>query len=115
MLFLPSQHLMLALKVAIACAIPDVPSWVATEMAKIEYKRREIEKGGLASLGGSSANEDASTQTDVYKSPLYGGGAVSHVGRGLDVGDGGGSTRYYYYSSFGRPPRLIRGQRDSMS
>lgn len=35
---------MLFLKVAIAYAIPDTPQWVATEMAKIEYKRREIEK-----------------------------------------------------------------------
>lgn len=25
----------------ITCAIPDLPSWVATEMAKVEFARRE--------------------------------------------------------------------------
>ena len=35
---------MILLKVAIAYAIPDVPIWVETEMAKIEYRRRETEK-----------------------------------------------------------------------
>ena len=35
---------MILLKVAIAYAIPDTPVWVETEMAKIEYKRRETEK-----------------------------------------------------------------------
>ena len=40
---------MILLKVLIAYAIPDIPRWVATEMAKIEYKRREIEKGALFS------------------------------------------------------------------
>ena len=35
---------MILLKVAIAYAIPDTPVWVETEMAKIEYRRREMEK-----------------------------------------------------------------------
>ena len=35
---------MILLKVAIAYAIPDTPVWVETEMAKIEYRRRETEK-----------------------------------------------------------------------
>ena len=35
---------MLVLKYWIAFAIPDIPSWVATEMAKIEWRRRETEK-----------------------------------------------------------------------
>ena len=35
---------MLALKMGIAYAIPDTPVWVEKEMAKIEYKRRELEK-----------------------------------------------------------------------
>jgi len=38
------EHIMILLKVAIAYAIPDVPVWVETEMAKIEYRRRETEK-----------------------------------------------------------------------
>ena len=35
---------MLVLKYWIAFAIPDIPSWVAMEMAKIEWRRRETEK-----------------------------------------------------------------------
>jgi hypothetical protein len=35
---------MLMLKLLISYAIPDIPSWVETEMAKIEFHRREIEK-----------------------------------------------------------------------
>ena len=36
--------MLLAVKFFISYAIPDTPHWVATEMAKIEYRRREIEK-----------------------------------------------------------------------
>ena len=39
---------MILLKVAIAYAIPDTPVWVETEMAKIEYRRRETEKSHSA-------------------------------------------------------------------
>ena len=62
---------MLLLKLTIAYAIPDVPAWVAKEMAKIEYKRREIEKGNMIQLGSSfeqqralqsAAGEDKGTQ-----------------------------------------------------
>ena len=38
------QHVLLAVKFLISYAIPDTPHWVATEMAKIEFRRREIEK-----------------------------------------------------------------------
>jgi len=97
---------MLALKVAIATAIPDVPSWVAKEMAKIEYKRREIEKERSISVDSA----DASVQTDsCYISP----GVFS----GSEANADASNARYYYssyYGSFGRPPRLIRRQRDGL-
>jgi hypothetical protein len=35
------QHIMLSLRFIITCAIPDLPGWVATEMAKVEFARRE--------------------------------------------------------------------------
>lgn len=38
------QHVVLCIKFAIAYAIPDVPEWVATEMAKTEFHRREAAK-----------------------------------------------------------------------
>ncbi|MPC57690.1 Anoctamin-8 [Portunus trituberculatus] len=37
----PAQHAMIALKYGISYAIPDIPDWVATEMAKVEFQRRE--------------------------------------------------------------------------
>ncbi|XP_029849538.2 anoctamin-8 [Ixodes scapularis] len=44
------EHVMLFLKFAIAQAIPDIPQWVATEMAKVEYHRREAAKLQSATL-----------------------------------------------------------------
>ncbi|XP_011334900.1 anoctamin-8 isoform X2 [Ooceraea biroi] len=35
------EHIMLAIRFVIICAIPDIPHWVATEMAKVEFLRRE--------------------------------------------------------------------------
>ncbi|KAG1709819.1 Anoctamin-8 [Nymphon striatum] len=38
------NHVILSLKFILAYAIPDVPQWVATEMAKVEFNRREAAK-----------------------------------------------------------------------
>ncbi|XP_042635979.1 anoctamin-8 isoform X1 [Catharus ustulatus] len=38
------EHLALLLKFVIQAAIPDIPAWVAEEMAKLEYQRREAFK-----------------------------------------------------------------------
>ncbi|GAB6032991.1 hypothetical protein CHUAL_012183 [Chamberlinius hualienensis] len=35
------EHILLAIKFGLAFVIPDIPEWVATEMAKVEYRRRE--------------------------------------------------------------------------
>ncbi|KAK2087653.1 Anoctamin-8 [Saguinus oedipus] len=40
----PLQHFALLLKYLIHVAIPDIPGWVAEEMAKLEYQRREAFK-----------------------------------------------------------------------
>lgn len=42
------QHFALLLKYVIQVAIPDIPAWVAEEMAKLEYQRREAFKVGDA-------------------------------------------------------------------
>lgn len=44
MIYFAIQHVLLVLKNWISYAIPDIPSWVATETAKVEWKRREREK-----------------------------------------------------------------------
>ncbi|PIK54087.1 putative anoctamin-8-like isoform X2 [Apostichopus japonicus] len=38
------EHIILALKLGISIAIPDTPYWVQTELAKLEYKRRQALK-----------------------------------------------------------------------
>lgn len=38
------QHFAILLKYVIHVAIPDIPGWVADEMAKLEYRRREAFK-----------------------------------------------------------------------
>ncbi|KAK0169080.1 hypothetical protein PV327_002826 [Microctonus hyperodae] len=41
LLIVALEHIMLAIRFVITCAIPDIPYWVATEMAKVEFLRRE--------------------------------------------------------------------------
>ena len=41
LLIVALEHIMLIIRFFIICAIPDIPSWVATEMAKVEFLRRE--------------------------------------------------------------------------
>lgn len=53
------EHVMLLVKVLISYAVPDVPKWVETEMAKIEFRRREIEKGNLMASTSSPAHGTA--------------------------------------------------------
>ncbi|XP_018328855.1 anoctamin-8 [Agrilus planipennis] len=38
------EHIMLGIRFAITCAIPEIPGWLATEMAKIEWARREASR-----------------------------------------------------------------------
>ncbi|CAG9813563.1 unnamed protein product [Phaedon cochleariae] len=41
LLIVALEHIMLVIRFIITCAIPDIPGWLATEMAKIEWARRE--------------------------------------------------------------------------
>jgi hypothetical protein len=44
LLFWDWQHFAILLKYVIHVAIPDIPGWVADQMAKLEYRRREAFK-----------------------------------------------------------------------
>lgn len=46
LLIVALEHVMLTIRFVITCAIPDIPSWLATEMAKIEWNRREASRIG---------------------------------------------------------------------
>ncbi|XP_051172555.1 anoctamin-8 isoform X3 [Leptopilina boulardi] len=41
LLIVALEHIMIAIRFIIISAVPDIPSWVATEMAKVEFLRRE--------------------------------------------------------------------------
>ncbi|CAG9766242.1 unnamed protein product [Ceutorhynchus assimilis] len=41
LLIVALEHIMLVIRFIITCAIPDIPGWLATEMAKIEWARRD--------------------------------------------------------------------------
>lgn len=44
------QHFALLLKYIIHVVIPDIPGWVAEEMAKLEFQRREAFKVHIISI-----------------------------------------------------------------
>ncbi|KRT84827.1 hypothetical protein AMK59_653 [Oryctes borbonicus] len=46
LLIVALEHIMLCIRFIITCAIPDIPGWLATEMAKIEWARREASRLG---------------------------------------------------------------------
>ncbi|CAH0383350.1 unnamed protein product [Bemisia tabaci] len=41
LLIVALEHIMLILRFFISCGIPDLPDWIATEIAKVEFARRE--------------------------------------------------------------------------
>jgi len=41
LLIVALEHVVLTLRYIISHSIPDLPTWVATEMAKVEFARRE--------------------------------------------------------------------------
>ena len=44
LLIVALEHIMLCIRFIITCVIPDIPSWLATEMAKIEWARRNASR-----------------------------------------------------------------------
>ncbi|XP_076268543.1 anoctamin 8 white walker isoform X3 [Rhynchophorus ferrugineus] len=44
LLIVALEHIMLVIRFIITCAIPDIPGWLATEMAKIEWARRDASR-----------------------------------------------------------------------
>ncbi|XP_014238165.1 anoctamin-8 isoform X3 [Trichogramma pretiosum] len=75
LLIVALEHIMLALRFVINCAIPDIPSWVATEMAKVEFLRREAVR--RLSTTPSPSDHHASTVIGrfVVRAAAAGGGS----------------------------------------
>lgn len=56
---------MLVMRFLITSAIPDLPKWVAIEMAKVEFARREALRR-LSSTVQTPAPESCSSQPSTY-------------------------------------------------
>lgn len=55
---------MLMIRFLISCAIPDLPEWVATEMAKTEFARREATRLSFANTTPPPATTTAAPPAD---------------------------------------------------
>lgn len=73
------EHVMLCIRFLITCAIPELPNWLATEMAKVEFARREA--GKITATASPSPSEDTNAQLigrfSVSASPTHLGTASS--------------------------------------
>lgn len=63
LLIVALEHVVLALRYIISHSIPDLPDWVATEMAKVEFARREAVRRSSAA---STAEVPLSEQLGRY-------------------------------------------------
>ncbi|XP_026316071.1 anoctamin-8-like [Hyposmocoma kahamanoa] len=52
------EHVVLITVLALRIAIPEIPSWLATEMAKVEFQRREAIKSAHAPLMSECPSQD---------------------------------------------------------
>ncbi|XP_028171924.1 anoctamin-8-like [Ostrinia furnacalis] len=52
------EHVILVVVLALRMAIPEIPAWLATEMAKVEFQRREAIKNAHAPLLSECASSD---------------------------------------------------------
>ncbi|KAJ0171896.1 hypothetical protein K1T71_012659 [Dendrolimus kikuchii] len=52
------EHVILMIVLALRIAIPEIPAWLATEMAKVEFQRREAIKNAHAPLMSECPSQD---------------------------------------------------------
>ncbi|KAG6459260.1 hypothetical protein O3G_MSEX011282 [Manduca sexta] len=52
------EHVILVVVLALRLAIPEIPAWLATEMAKVEFQRREAIKNAHAPLMSECPSQD---------------------------------------------------------
>ncbi|XP_043212911.1 anoctamin-8-like isoform X1 [Amphibalanus amphitrite] len=65
LLIIVLEHVLLLLKLLLSYAIPDTPAWLQTEIAKIEFNRRELHKRSL------SFSRQTSFSSSVDSSPQH--------------------------------------------
>ncbi|XP_012165597.1 anoctamin-8-like isoform X8 [Bombus affinis] len=93
LLIVALEHIMLGIRFIIICAIPDIPHWVATEMAKVEFLRREAvrrlsstpspEQHPATVIVGRRSREWLQTESEAS-------GGTDHYSHHLTIGPHGG-------------------------
>ncbi|KAM3958420.1 anoctamin 8 white walker [Aphomia sociella] len=58
LLIVALEHVILIVVIALRVAIPEIPGWLATEMAKVEFQRREAIKNAHAPLMSECPSQD---------------------------------------------------------
>ncbi|KAI5710315.1 hypothetical protein M8J75_007605, partial [Diaphorina citri] len=76
LLIVALEHIMFAVRFIISCVIPDLPDWVATEMAKVEFARREA----LSRISSTAVTPGLADNGGT------GGTSVHHVASNTSVG-----------------------------
>ncbi|KAE8743203.1 hypothetical protein FOCC_FOCC011183 [Frankliniella occidentalis] len=85
LLIVALEHGMLVMRFLITCAIPDLPKWVAIEMAKVEFARREALRR-LSSTVQTPAPESCPSQPSTYIGSLWHRFMVSPAAHGSQDG-----------------------------
>ncbi|XP_063834027.1 anoctamin-8-like [Ostrinia nubilalis] len=65
LLIVALEHVILVVVLALRMAIPEIPAWLATEMAKVEFQRREAIKNAHAPLLPSLPQKEATRPEHV--------------------------------------------------
>ncbi|KAL0810979.1 hypothetical protein ABMA28_010272 [Loxostege sticticalis] len=79
------EHVILVTVLALRMAIPEIPAWLATEMAKVEFQRREAIKNAHAPLMSECTSADdvrasaRSTPRATPTTPAHARGALTAV------------------------------------
>ncbi|XP_050481216.1 anoctamin-8-like isoform X8 [Bombus huntii] len=92
LLIVALEHIMLGIRFIIICAIPDIPHWVATEMAKVEFLRREAVRrlSSTPSPEQHPATVIARRSREWLQTEPEASGGTDHYSHHLTIGPHGG-------------------------
>ncbi|XP_033175274.1 anoctamin-8 isoform X9 [Bombus impatiens] len=92
LLIVALEHIMLGIRFIIICAIPDIPHWVATEMAKVEFLRREAVRrlSSTPSPEQHPATVIARRSREWLQTESEASGGTDHYSHHLTIGPHGG-------------------------
>lgn len=79
LLIVALEHIMLVIRFIITCAIPDIPGWLATEMAKTEWARRNANRAATTATPSPEETIQSKTIGRFSVSPSHSLQQSAHV------------------------------------